>query len=83
MVLINAADMERLSLSEGQVVTLVTESEDGIDRRKGGLRVTAYDIPLGCLGAYYPECNVLAPVAHHSKQALTPAVKGIPVRIVA
>ncbi|WP_300574153.1 FdhF/YdeP family oxidoreductase [Phenylobacterium sp.] len=83
VVLINAADMERLALTEGQVVTLVTDSEDGIDRRKAGLRVTAYDIPPGCLGAYYPECNVLAPVAHHSKQALTPAVKGIPVRIVA
>jgi hypothetical protein len=48
----------------------------------GGLRVTTYDIPRGCLGTYYPECNVLMPLAHHALESMTPAAKAIPVRIV-
>ncbi|WP_333587952.1 FdhF/YdeP family oxidoreductase [Phenylobacterium sp.] len=81
VLLICAADMDRLGLEAGQVVALETVSDDGIDRRKDGLRVTPFDIPPGCLGAYYPECNVLAPVGHHAQDAKTPAVKGIPVRV--
>ena len=49
----------------------------------GGLRVTPYSIPEGCLATYYPECNVLMPVGHHANESLTPAAKSVPVRIVA
>jgi molybdopterin-dependent oxidoreductase alpha subunit len=78
----NAADRDHLGLSEGQIIGLCTVSSDGHDRRMGGLRVTTYDIPRGCLGTYYPECNVLMPLAHHALESLTPAAKAIPVRIV-
>jgi molybdopterin-dependent oxidoreductase alpha subunit len=81
VVLMNRRDMERLGLAEGEVVALSTVSNDGLARTKPGLRVTPYDIPEGCLGAYYPECNVLAPVWHHARESKTPAVKSIPVRI--
>ena len=80
---INAADRDRLGLKDGQVVSLQTVFDDNHRRVKEGLRVTTYDIPEGCLGAYYPECNVLLPLAHHAEESHTPAAKTVPVRIVA
>ncbi len=80
---INAADMAEAGLREGQIVALVSDAEDGKTRRQGGLIVTPYAIPRGCLGAYYPECNVLMPVEHHAEQSHVPAAKSVPVRIVA
>lgn len=82
VVLINRLDMDRLGLNEGETVALSAASDDGIGRIKGGLRVTPYDIPPGCLGAYYPECNVLIPIGHYAEQSKTPAVKSVPVRLV-
>jgi molybdopterin-dependent oxidoreductase alpha subunit len=79
---INEADMRRLGLAEGQLVGLATVYDDGVERSMGGLRVTPYSIPEGCLGTYYPECNVLMPVGHHANESLTPAAKSVPVRIV-
>ena len=26
-----------------------------------------YDIPQGCVGGYYPECNPLVPLWHHAE----------------
>ena len=43
--------------------------------------IVAYDIPKGCIGAYFPEANALIPLAHHDKQAHTPAYKATPVRL--
>ena len=80
---INAADMAHAGLSEGQIVALESDTEDGRSRRQEGLIVTPYDIPRGCLGAYYPECNVLIPVEHHAEQSHVPAAKSVPVRIAA
>jgi molybdopterin-dependent oxidoreductase alpha subunit len=77
------ADMRRLGLAEGQEVGLATVYDDGVERSMGGLRVTPYSIPEGCVATYYPECNVLMPVGHHAKESLTPAAKSVPVRIVA
>jgi anaerobic selenocysteine-containing dehydrogenase len=77
-----AADMAKLGLVEGQIVGLSTDAEDGVIREKSGLRVTEYNIPEGCLGAYYPECNVLMPVGHFAEQSKTPAAKSVPVRII-
>jgi molybdopterin-dependent oxidoreductase alpha subunit len=75
------ADIRRLGLREGQTVGLETVWDDGVERRLPGLRVTRYDIPEGCLGTYYPECNVLLPVGHYAEKSLTPAAKSVPVRI--
>lgn len=77
----NAEDMAEAGLSEGQHVALESDAGDGRVRRKEGLIVTCYDIPRGCLGAYYPECNVLIPVEHHGEQSHVPAAKSVPVRI--
>ena len=77
------ADVAEAGLAEGQIVALESDAGDGIARRRDGLIVTPYDIPRGCLGAYYPECNVLMPVEHHAEQSHVPAAKSVPVRIAA
>ena len=77
----NSADVARQGLEEGEIVGLTTAIEDGILRHVGGFIVRGYNIPEGCLAAYYPECNPLVPVSHHAKGSFVPAVKGVPVRI--
>jgi molybdopterin-dependent oxidoreductase alpha subunit len=81
VVLMNAADMAMLGLSEGDVVTAVTAVDDGVHREVRGLRVTPFDIPRGCAAGYFPECNPLVPLAHHAEGSKVPAFKSIPVRL--
>ncbi len=83
VLLINEDDMAEAGLKNGQIVTLESDAEDGISRKRPGLIVTPYSIPRGCLGAYYPEANVLMPVEHHAEDSHVPAAKSVPVRIVA
>ncbi|KAA8610267.1 FdhF/YdeP family oxidoreductase [Salipiger aestuarii] len=83
VVLVNRGEMQRLGLSEGQVVALETLVDDGVARRVDGLTVTPYDLPDGCIAGYYPELNPLVPLGYHEKNSATPAYKGTPVRIVA
>ena len=61
---------------------MTTAIDDGIERVVRGFRVVPYDIPEGCIGAYYPEANPLVPLSHHDKKARTPAYKATPVRVV-
>ena len=77
----NRNDIERLDLAEGDVVSLQTEVGDDMTRQVDGFIVHGYNIPEGCLGAYYPECNPLIPIWHHAKGSKVPASKGIPVSI--
>ena len=81
VVLMNRDDIDRLGLIVGGKVRLETESNDGHHRELSGLAVVAYDIPIGCIGTYYPEANVLLPTGHYAKGSKTPAAKSIPVRI--
>ena len=52
---------------------------NGEERSVTNFRLVAYDIPVGCLAAYYPETNPLVPLKHHAERANTPASKSIPV----
>jgi molybdopterin-dependent oxidoreductase alpha subunit len=83
VLLMNPEDIETAGLKEGQVVALETDAGDGVERRVGGLTVTPFLLPSGCLGAYYPEMNPLVPLWYHDGESKTPAGKGVPVRIVA
>ncbi|MFK3889397.1 FdhF/YdeP family oxidoreductase [Sphingomonas sp. NPDC079357] len=82
VVLMNRADIARAGLTAGQKVTLATDAEDNHDRRVGDLIVVEYDVPDGCIAAYYPECNPLIPLSHHAEESHVPAAKSVPVRIV-
>ncbi len=73
--------MRRAGLAEGDRVRLVSDAGDGIRREVDGLAVTPFDLPDGCIGGYYPEMNVLAPLWCHDQASKTPASKSIPVRI--
>lgn len=81
VLLMNPDDIDAAGFKEGQVVRLVTDLDDGVDRSKGGLKLTPFDIPSGTVASYYPECNVLVPISHHDLDSKTPASKSIPVRI--
>lgn len=81
VLLINPDDMRRANLHEGQVVSLVSDAEDGVHREVFGLKVTPFSLPDGCIGAYYPEMNPLMPLSHYDLESKTPAAKSVPVRI--
>jgi anaerobic selenocysteine-containing dehydrogenase len=81
VLLISPGDIQRQGLREGQVVTLSADAGDGVVREIGGLTVTPFDLPAGCVGGYYPEMNPLIPLWYHDEASKTPASKGVPVRI--
>ena len=82
VVFMHRNDIERLSLAEGDIVRLTTEmGDEAVERHVDGFIVTPYDIPEGCLAAYYPEANPLIPMWHKADGADTPAAKSIPVSI--
>ncbi len=81
VVLMNVADIARFGLRDGQDISVHTAVDDGVARSVAGMRVTAYDIPVGCCAAYYPECNPLVPLWHHATGSDVPASKSIPVRL--
>lgn len=81
IVMMAPAEMVRLGLIEGQEITLVTQIEDGVNRKVGGLAVKPYDLPTGTVVGYFPELNPLIPLGYHEELSKTPASKGVPVRI--
>jgi molybdopterin-dependent oxidoreductase alpha subunit len=81
VVLMNAGDIDRLVLRDGELVTLRTVAKDDFVRAMSGFRVVPYNIPAGCIGAYYPEANSLLPIWHYAEGSKTPAAKAIPVRV--
>ena len=83
VLLMNAKDIDRLGFEVGEQVNIfaVTHDEAEVSRTVEGLRVTSYDIPLGCVAGYYPECNPLIPLWHHAEESFVPAAKAIPIRI--
>jgi molybdopterin-dependent oxidoreductase alpha subunit len=81
VLLINPQDIERAGLKEGQMVSLVSDADDGVHREVGPLKVTPFRLPDGCVGSYYPEMNPLIALSHHDTESKTPANKSVPVRI--
>ena len=81
VLLMHEADMRRLGILDGEIVDLVGEAGDGVERLVVGFRATRYDVPRGNCAGYYPECNPLLPLWHHAKRSHVPAAKSIPVRI--
>jgi len=81
VLLINPKEMAKLGLTEGQMVSLQTDIDDGRERKVGGLKVLPFALPDGCVAGYYPELNPLIPLSLHEKRSKTPASKAVPVRI--
>jgi anaerobic selenocysteine-containing dehydrogenase len=79
VVFISREDLARLGFSDGDHVDIRTCSEDGVQREVKGFRLVRYDIPAGCIAAYFPEATPLVPSTLMSKVARTPAYKEVPV----
>lgn len=81
VLLINPGEIERAGLREGQMVSLVSDADDGVHREVGPLKITPFNLPDGCLASYYPEMNPLVALSHHDEKSKTPATKSVPVKI--
>jgi molybdopterin-dependent oxidoreductase alpha subunit len=81
IVFMNAADITDLGFKPDDIVDLHTAMDDDTPRVARGFRILPYNIPKGCIGAYFPEANSLIPLGHHDKQAHTPAYKATPIRL--
>src|SRR5206468_13108921 len=75
VILMNAADIQRLGLRPDQAVTV--RSAAGA---LSGVRVRAYDIRAGNAAMYFPEANALVPTAT-DPDSKTPAFKAVPVTV--
>lgn len=81
VVLMNRADMAEMGLAPHDLVDMVGDADETTERRVPKLMVVPYDIPRGCVGGYYPECNILISVKHKAEQSHVPAAKSVPVRL--
>jgi anaerobic selenocysteine-containing dehydrogenase len=81
VLLMSPTDIDRAGLKGGQMVSLVSDAEDGIHREVGPLKIIPFKMPDGCVASYYPEMNPLVALSNHDKQSKTPATKSVPVRI--
>jgi molybdopterin-dependent oxidoreductase alpha subunit len=81
VVFVNASDLAALGIADGAIVDLVSEWEDGVERRAPEFRTVAYDTPRGCAAAYYPETNVLVPLDSTARISGTPTSKSVVVRL--
>jgi molybdopterin-dependent oxidoreductase alpha subunit len=81
VVMVHAADLAELGFADGDVVDLVSEFWDGVERRAEAFRVVAYDTARGCAAAYFPETNVLVPLDSTADRSNTPTSKSIVIRL--
>src|SRR3546814_5740971 len=79
----NAEDIAWLGLRAGDRVDLESLCGDGVRRRARHFLLVEYDIPRGCLAAYYSETNALVPLSSFADHARTPTSKSIPVVVTA
>ena len=80
VVFINPADMKKRGWQARQQVNIINE-HGGKKRVAEAFLLVPYDIPEGCLGAYFPEANVLVPIDSYAEHSLTPASKRIVVKL--
>ena len=81
VVFLNPDDIVALGLEVGQLVDIISEWEDGSERKAPGFKVVTYDTPRGCTGAYYPETNALVPLDSKAEGSNQPAFKSVLVRL--
>src|SRR3546814_12035688 len=78
-----ADDIAALGLRAGDRVDLESLCDDGVRRQARRFLLVEYDIPRGCLAAYYPETNALVPPSSFADPPRPPPSKSIPVVVTA
>ncbi|MFC9913367.1 FdhF/YdeP family oxidoreductase [Streptomyces sp. NPDC127197] len=74
-------DLTERGLADGDLVDIVSEYGDGVERRAPAFRAVPYPTPRGCCAAYFPETNVLVPLDSTAAISNTPTSKSIVVRL--
>jgi molybdopterin-dependent oxidoreductase alpha subunit len=78
---VNPGDLADRGLADGDLVDIVSEYDDGVERRAPAFRVVSYPTPRDCCAAYFPETNVLVPLDSTAAISNTPTSKSIVVRL--
>ncbi|MGN9907980.1 FdhF/YdeP family oxidoreductase [Phytohabitans sp. LJ34] len=81
VVFVNPEDLAALGVADGDMVDMVSEWTDGVERRAKGFRAVAYPSARGCAAAYFPEANVLVPLDSTAEGSNTPTSKQIIIRL--
>jgi len=81
VVFVNPEDLTDLGLADGDRVDIVSEWPDEPDRVLRNYRVVAFPTARGCAATYFPEANVLVPLASTAIDSNTPVSKAIVVRL--
>ncbi|WP_225727001.1 MULTISPECIES: FdhF/YdeP family oxidoreductase [unclassified Nocardia] len=81
VILVNQADIAEFGFADGDLVDIVSEWTDGVERRVTGFRIVGYPTPRGNAAAYYPETNPLVPLDHVAARSNTPVSKAVMVRL--
>ncbi len=81
VVFVNPEDLTELGLEDGQRVDIVSEWAGEPDRYLRNYRVVSYPTAKGCAAAYFPEANVLVPLASAAIGSNTPVSKAVIVRL--
>ncbi len=81
VVFLHPDDIAAAGFADGDLADIVSEWEDGAERRVHGFRVVPYPTPRGCAAAYYPETNPLVPLDSVALGSLCPASKSVIIRL--
>ncbi|MEV5648460.1 FdhF/YdeP family oxidoreductase [Nocardia sp. NPDC052254] len=81
VVLVHPDDIAEFGFADGDSVDLISEFDDGTERRVSGFRIVGYSTPRGNAAAYYPETNPLVPLDHVAKRSNTPVSKAVVIRL--
>jgi formate dehydrogenase major subunit len=81
VVFVHHDDVAALGFDNGDLVDLVSEFADGIERTAPAFRIVEYDTPRGCAAAYYPEVNPLLPLDSTARGSNCPTSKSVIVRL--
>ncbi|MCQ4628583.1 FdhF/YdeP family oxidoreductase [Shinella sp. CPCC 100929] len=77
VIFIHPEDLKAMGAQAGDRIDVVGDHDDGIARIAPDFRFVPYDIPRGSIAGYYPELNVLVPLASAGEESDTPTSKSI------
>jgi molybdopterin-dependent oxidoreductase alpha subunit len=80
VVFMNDQDIQRLKLSQGEHVDILSHYE-GIERTAQNFVVVPYNIPVQNIATYFPEANALVPFNSFARKSQTPVSKSVVVSI--
>lgn len=80
VVFVHRDDLRSLGFADGDIVDVVSEAADEVERRAEAFRLVAYDVARGTCAAYFPEANVLVSLGSVAEESNTPVSKAVVVR---